>query len=441
MTKAPGMRLLFLWPSGHWFGGVPIWLDYLLPSLAERGWDPVLGLATGPRYNKPERYLGEHPWERWVSIFCRTGTPEGRRRAILRAIRSTRPDLVVGVNMPDAYAAVARLRGDGTSIRVAMSIHGIEPGLYGDAFRYSSILDGVIGSNRLACRLAEEIGGIDRSRIHYAPYGIPPASAKSSGRGGGSVLRIGFVGRLAETQKRIEDLVGISGALDRAMVPHQFLIAGRGPAEARLKRLLGSDRALFLGSVTPAELPERVYRTVDALLITSEWETGPLVAWEAMAEGTPVVSSRYVGSGLESSLRDGENALLFDVGDAKEAARHLRRIWQERELSETVRRGGMRLTKERYSRSHSVDAWTRSFEAILATPPLPEAPDPGDVNGTGRLERLLGPGSAETVRELLRRRGPDSGVGAEWPHTYGSPISEAEFMQLATRLDRDGCTG
>ena len=75
-------RLLFVAGSAHALGGLASWLDYLLPGLAARGWDPVLGLVEGPRHHRPERMIEAHPHERWIRIPCPTGTPEGRRRAI-----------------------------------------------------------------------------------------------------------------------------------------------------------------------------------------------------------------------------------------------------------------------------------------------------------------------------------------------------------------------
>ena len=44
-----------------------------------------------------------------------------------------------------------------------------------------------------------------------------------------------------------------------------------------------------------------------------------MVVWEALAHGTVVVSTRYIGSGQERALRHRENCLLFDIGEVKEA--------------------------------------------------------------------------------------------------------------------------
>lgn len=436
--KARGRRVLFLWSSAHRLGGLATWLDYLLPALEQRGWSPVLGLLEGPRYNRPEKYLADHPFDSWISVPCVTGTPEGRCRAVAQAVRATRPDLVIGINTPDAYSAIARLRREGSHARVAMTVHGIEPGLYGDVKRFRDVLDGVVGSNRLVCRLAADLGEMDASRIHYAPYGLETPADLTSDRDVGTVLRIGFVGRIVETQKRVGDLVSVSRALAHASISHELLIAGGGPEESRLRRSLDAERLVFLGWLADAELSRTVYWKVDALLITSEWETGPLVAWEAMAHGVPVVSSRFVGSGLEGSLLDGQNVLLFEIGDAEAAADHLARLRTDARLRERIRAGGLELVQSRYSRVHSVEAWERCFEVILDAPGRPAGSDPAVPGATGRLERLLSAGAAETLRDLLRKKGPNAGTAGEWPHTYGFDMSAEAFMAYASKVDQVG---
>ena len=443
MSRLP--RLLFLWPAAHGFGGVAIWLDYLLPALRERGWDPVLGLLEGPRYNRTATYLAAHRPDPWIGVPCRTGTPEGRCRALLEAFRATRPDLVVSVNTPDAFTAVARLRSKGSPMRVAMAIHGLEAGIYGDLERFREILDGVLTTNRLASRLAMELGGMDPTRVHYAPYGLESSPSAGGGpraprlpaEADPSTLRVGFAGRVVDEQKRVGDLVGISRALEEQGIAHHWTVAGEGPAGERLRRCL-NGRATFLGAVPSPDLHGAFYGKIDVLLITSDWETGPLVAWEAMVAGVPVVSSRFVGSGLESALVDGENALLFPVGDAEAAAGQLARLHLDPALRGRIRDGGARLVRERYTVDHSVSAWERGLASILESPPLPAAPPVPVPSAKGRLERWLGARTAESVRAALGRTGPDSGSGGEWPHTYGSSWSAADFLELAERADREG---
>jgi glycosyltransferase involved in cell wall biosynthesis len=430
-------KLLFVAGSAHPLGGLTTWLDYLLPGLAERGWRPVLGLVEGPRHHRPERLLVEHPHERWIAIPCRTGTPEGRARAVAAALAAERPAVAVGVNIPDLFPALARARRAGSAARGLMTVHGIEPDLYADAARFRPVLDGAAATNRLACALLERESGLSAERVFYVPYGVETgASRRAVGERDGERLRIGFVGRLEQSQKRVLDLPPVSRALERLGIRAEWRVAGAGPEGEPLRRALPAGRSELPGAVAWADLPARLYREVDALLVPSSWETGPLVAWEAMAEGVPVVASRYVGSGLEGALRHEENALLFDVGDVEEAARQLARLARDPALARRLAAGGLALVRERYARARSVDAWDRALAALLELPPLPPVADPAVRPATGRLERRLGPRRAESVRSALGRAGPDAGPGGEWPHAYGPGAPRDEFFRRAAELDR-----
>ena len=431
---------MFVAGSAHSLGGLTTWLDYVVPGLAARGWSPVLGLVQGPRHHRPERLLAEHPHERWIDIPCRTGTPEGRCRALARALEEVRPAVAVSVNIPDRYPAIDRARRAGSGARGLLTIHGIEPDLYADAARFRDVLDGAAATNRLACQLLEQVSGLDATRVFYAPYGVESGGASAERRERAGPLRIGYVGRLEQSQKRVLDLPEIATALRDMGVDAEWRVAGSGPEEEALRRGLPADATRFLGAVPAPDLPARLFREIDALIVPSSWETGPLVAWEAMAAGVPVIASRYVGSGLEAALRHEENALLFGIGDAPAAARQLARLARDTALGERLTTGGRALVRERYTRPRSLDAWERALESVLALPARPPASGLGVPRATGRLERWLGPKRAESVRQALGRIGPDAGSGGEWPHAYGRGLEPEEFLRRAAALDgNEGC--
>ena len=79
-----------------------------------------------------------------------------------------------------------------------------------------------------------------------------------------------------------------------------FVIAGEGPARehlAKLARELGVDDAVrFIGYLDRStELPD-CYAAGDAFVFASRTETQGLVLLEAMAQGTPVVSTAELGT-------------------------------------------------------------------------------------------------------------------------------------------------
>jgi glycosyltransferase involved in cell wall biosynthesis len=436
--------VLFLAPSAYCLGGVQVWLNDLVAALqAAPHWEVKVALPSGA-WHRLDRYLEAYPRLPAVPLLNPTGSAEGRRRSITALLLRERPDLVVGVNIADLYAAVRRARSRGFRGRVVLSLHALAADLIADAAAEADLLDAVIATNRLSCRLLERCAGMAAERVFYAPYGVawpsPVVAGAAAEQPTPAALRIAWVGRLEAAQKRVADLPGILRQLDAAGVPFHLTVAGDGPERQSLTRALApwlnAGVASMPGALSASQLLREVYATHEALLITSSWETGPIVAWEAMAAGLAVVSSAYLGSGLEGALHHGCNALLFPVGDVGAAAEALKRV-ADPELRAGLVNEGRRLVQERYSADASHRAWCKAFEQVLALPPLgPALPEP-PLPRSGRLERLVGPGWAETLRRRLGRGFRHASAGGEWPHTAHGDADEQELFKLAAELDRD----
>jgi glycosyltransferase involved in cell wall biosynthesis len=433
--------VMFVAPSAYPLGGVATWLDYLLPGLAGRGWRPILGLVAGV-FHDVDRYRAAHPWSDCLGIENPTGTPEGRIRALMRVIRRVRPSLVAGVNIPDTYAAIGRMRANGESTpHVVMTNHSVEERYLEDANAWADVLDGLICTNRLGCRLAQQFGRLQHTRVHYAPYGVAVPTSVDREFHDSPILRVAYSGRLDEGQKRAGDIPQILAELERLGVNYEMLIAGGGPSEpalrARLQALIDAERVRFLGVLDYPTLVDRVYKQADILLVTSSWETGPIVAWEAMAHGLTVVTSRYIGSGLEGSLVHEKNCLMYPVGDVRAAATQVARATRS-SLRRSLALAGYGLVRERYSCSRSVEAWDRSLRNVLASPARAATRPERSVAPSGRLDRVFGTAVAESVRRCLGRSYRHSEPGGEWPHVH-SRIDGAEegFWREASQCDRE----
>jgi glycosyltransferase involved in cell wall biosynthesis len=434
-------RVLFVAPSAYPLGGVQSWLDYLLPGLKARGWQPVLGLVAGHLHDV-QRYVQEHPGHDVVSIASPTGSREGRVRAVVDAIRQVRPQLAVCVNICDCYAAIERLRAEREEApHVVMADHSLEPDFLLDARAWRHVLDGFVGTNRLTVRLACEYAGLEPARVHYAPYGVPlaPDAANRAVRAD-DPLRIGYSGRLEQPQKRVQDIPAILAELERAGIAYRLRIAGDGPYKAELAAQLQArvERGAveFLGRVDPAALAEQLYEWASVLLVTSAWETGPIVIWEAMAQHLAVVSSRYIGCGLEGGLRDGDNCLLYPAGDATSAAAQLARI-ADPALRRTLAGRAHDLVRTRYSREHSVAAWDECLRAVTRVAARSHAGAARAFTPDGRLDKWLGPRRGENVRRLFGRSHAHAEPGSEWPHTDHrlGPAEQEAFWAMAGEAD------
>ena len=120
------------------------------------------------------------------------------------------------------------------------------------------------------------------------PFEIAAPAARQARSGGPH--RILWVGRL-EPQKDAPLALETIAALNR-IVPAHLTILGTGAQREDLQRRIAamglSDQITLLSHVADLAAP---YADADALLITSRYEGGPAVAVEALAQGTPVVST------------------------------------------------------------------------------------------------------------------------------------------------------
>jgi glycosyltransferase involved in cell wall biosynthesis len=143
-------------------------------------------------------------------------------------------------------------------------------------------------------------------RLRYIPNGAREAVCPRVPREPGSPLRLGFVGRLADVDKRAGDLLPFVQALASSGEAFHLTIAGDGPERAKLAQALASYPATFLGARTSEQLFREVYPKLDVLLLFSESEAFGIALVEAMRHGVVPVSSRFVGCAAEAIAVHGD---------------------------------------------------------------------------------------------------------------------------------------
>lgn len=441
------MKTLFVAPSAYLLGGVQDWLADLVAGLRARGVDVTVAVPDDA-VHRLRPYAERFPALEPIPFRNPSGSEGGRVDALAALLRRHPDHLVAGVNIAALYPAVRRLRRQGLFRgRVVMTLHALEAEYYADLREHRDLLDAVVASNRLSAALASDLGGIEPQRVLHAPYGVElqAATAEPEGAAAAAVepgrLAIAWVGRLERSQKRVQDIRPILEALDARSLPFSFTIAGDGPERGALEQELAPwlQRGClhFTGSLPRQQLRREVYGPGRVLLITSAWETGPIVAWEAMAAGMAVVSSRFLGSGLEGALVHGQTALLYPIGEAAAAAAQLALLARGERLAELAAAGGD-LVRRRYSREASLTAWMRAFHAVADLPSLPLPAAAAAPAAAGRLDRLLGAAAASTLRRALRRRFRHSEAGSEWPHSGHGAGGESDLLARAAALEADG---
>jgi glycosyltransferase involved in cell wall biosynthesis len=153
-----------------------------------------------------------------------------------------------------------------------------------------------------------------------------------------------FVGRL--TPRKAPDL--LLHALVEAPEA-RCVFAGDGPMRPRLESLaeqIGvTDRVAFLGNVRPDELAP-LYAHADLLVVPSVSEGTPLVAFEAMACATPVLSSRVAG--LPELVHDWRTGFLVKPGDVGQLAMAIRFLTADEEALARMGAEAQRRVRKRF---------------------------------------------------------------------------------------------
>ncbi len=155
--------------------------------------------------------------------------------------------------------------------------------------------------------------------------------------------------------------VGKGGPSDHCL---DVAIVGEGPSAytegLRAQASEVSARIRFVGRIPHAELPA-VYREHDIFVFPSTWqEPFGLTHLEAMASGTPVLSTAEGGHG--EFLEDGVNALVFPREDARRLAELIFRLVQDGQL----RRRLALTARDLVARRFTVDRYVTDLEGFLA---------------------------------------------------------------------------
>jgi len=199
--------------------------------------------------------------------------------------------------------------------------------------------------------------GLAVSEAPVVHAGIDPRRFPAAGERtwDGSLLYLG----------RIERRKGIASAIDAlsALPGCTLRCVGAGDEVHRAGLMKMAARRGLGPRVSFERLPRTelagAYAGSDALLFCVEWpEPFGLVPLEAMAVGTPVIATGTGGSA--EYLRDGENCLLVEPGDAGAVAASVRRLAGDRELRGRLRAGGFETAA-----AHDLRRFTEAIAAEL----------------------------------------------------------------------------
>ena len=304
------------------------------------------------------------------------------RRLIRELCARFRPDVVhTHGHRPDLLdAGIARSMGAAT----VTTVHGSSR-FRGMAQLYELVqfamfrrFDAVVAVSRPLVRSLSRFG-VPRHRIHLVPNGWDgraPGSDRHEARQALGAppdrFLIGWVGRLIPVKAADVFLRALAELGD---VPWSASVVGDGGERRRLEQLAARlglrNRVAFPGSVYDAA---GVFPAFDVFVLSSRTEGTPIVLFEAMAAGVPIVATRV--GGVPDVVSPAEAALVAP-DDPGALAAAIRAVYH----NPAAARARAHRAGERLLRDFAVAPWVDRYTAIYrlvsrATPTSPAAVAP-----------------------------------------------------------------
>jgi glycosyltransferase involved in cell wall biosynthesis len=358
-------RIAFV--SGLGFGGATTFLCNLTGELTRRK-VPVLVIS-------PEKDNA------FVSDFQAAGVKvvlhdhrqmifEDRMAAMLKTLAEFEPTVVVGCLGGTSYEVLRYVPTGVYRMAVIQSDHLI---FYDAAAPYAGFMDAVVGISRKIAERLEQMDAFRKVSKLCLPHGVSLPTTMEPRERAGQPLRILYLGRIMDPQKRVHLFPKILADLKKAGIPFQWTIAGEGDKRVTLERAMqtasATQQVVFHGSVPNAQVPALLEKH-DIFLLASDAEGLPISLLEAMAHRlVPVVSD--LESGV-SEVVDTTNGLLVPVNDVEGYARAIVHLHQHRDELAVKSTAARARVKTEFSVAAMTDRWLaafpKAFPAIGAWP-------------------------------------------------------------------------
>ncbi len=350
-------RHLWLWYTPFALGGVETYLLNMARAARAKGvefWVAAVHTATGPlRAEFDDAGVRVLDWSAFYPAFMGQ-TPAGPVQERLAAdLAAVRPTLIAVNDCTDfALGAAPLLRRARPFCTILDTFHidGPDAGYLERRRPWLDVLDGSAGTNQASVkRFHQRFTQATTVATRYIPNGVSVPDQERPPRD--EVLRLLYVGRLAQEQKRILELPRLLDYLRALGRNFHLTVVGDGPQGQELRSAL-ADKGLmgqvcFAGFVPPGEVAD-YFRTHDVLLNLSTYEGFSMSILEALAAGcVPVLTDLNC---LDKTVfKDGETCRLCPVEPLATMAAVLAGLTAAdlRRLSAGARACGRAFTSER----------------------------------------------------------------------------------------------
>jgi len=252
-----------------------------------------------------------------------------------------------------------------------------DPGVYRMVRHFAPFMDGIVGVSETICQRLREDAAFKKVRVEYIPYGIHfgPVTARLP-RDPTAPLKIIYLGRIVEEQKRVSRLVELARILTARGEHFEFTLGGTGPAFGEVGEALKAMPSVRLAGDVPNLEIAALLGKQDVFVLLSDYEGLPLSLLEAMGQGVvPVISD------LESGIRNvvtPDIGIRAPVGDVAAAADAIGALARDPVRLRAMSAAAVLKARGEFSSLRMAERY-ENLVAALASPVAPEWPAMGEV--------------------------------------------------------------
>jgi glycosyltransferase involved in cell wall biosynthesis len=364
--QLPPVPRIALIPGGVPAGGATTFLINFAGELVRRG-VPVEVMSLEHRNPMAADFQKLN-----IPILCldqRRMIFEDRLKTILQNLARFQPTVVVATLGAISFE-VLRYLPPGI-FRIGMG-QSDDPNVYAMMGHYAPHMDLTAMVSPIMKQRVEAMPEFAHVPVSYLSYGVPMCpDSELPARDFTRPLRLLYLGRLCQEQKRVRLFPQIYAQLCASGMPFHWTIAGEGDdrsfLEANLKTVSPHQTVSFTGWVGNNEVPT-VLKQHDVFLLTSDYEGLPLSLLEAMGHGlVPVVSN--LKSGIPEVVDTGSGCLV-PVNDVAGYARGIIHLHEHRDELAAKSAAARARVKMKFSVTAMTNGWLAAF------PPTPVVIDP-----------------------------------------------------------------
>lgn len=192
-------------------------------------------------------------------------------------------------------------------------------------YLYSKVVDAAIFTSVSFRDYFQKYLPLPQENVYVIPRGLLPSARKNLKSADKKRVQFGFLGEIAFL-KGLDILVKAFQDLPDDRVELQ--VYGKIRDKALYNELKDVPCVKYMGAYKPEDI-DAILQRIDMGIVPSYFETHSMVAREFLSHGLPVIATRFFGSEI---IRDGENGLLVEIGNAEELKQKVLAVINDRDL-------------------------------------------------------------------------------------------------------------